>query len=253
MKALVTGAASGLGKSLAQQLLVEGHSVIGIDRDMAALNAMAAENRVFAPFFADLSDLPLLETQLPQIAGMGPFDLVVLNAGISATGKFEAIPALAHQKLMAVNTLAPMMMAAALMRQQAFEANASLVFVASLSCFTGYPGAASYAASKDALAIYAKSIAKPFRQKGVRVTTAYPGPIRTPHAARHAPAGSGDKARMDPDRLALIILAAARSDKRTVLPGMVAKLTAVAGSLAPRLMTGIMRKVLFEKLDREVW
>ncbi len=253
MKALVTGAASGLGKSLALQLLAAGHSVIGVDRDIAALNAMAADHPGLTPVFADLSDLPLLETQLPQIAGMGPFGLVVLNAGISATGRFEAIPATAHQKLMAVNALAPMMLSAALLRHKAFETNASLVFVASLSCFTGYPGAASYAASKDALAIYAKSIAKPFRQKGVRVTTVYPGPIRTPHAARHAPAGSGDKARMDPDKLSALILSAAGSGKRAVLPGMVAKLTAVAGSLAPRLLTGIMRKVLFEKLDREVW
>ncbi len=253
MIALVTGAASGLGKALAQQLCNGGQTVIAIDRDRQALATMAADNPRLIPVVADLSDIAAVEALMPQIAAMGPFSLVVLNAGVSATGRFEAIPAAAHQKLMAINTLSPMVMASALMRHGAFAPNAGLVFVASLSCFTGYPGAASYAASKDALAIYAKSIRRPFQKLGVQVSTVYPGPIRTPHAARHAPSGSSDNARMAPEKLASIILSASMAGHKTILPGSIAKLTALAGSLAPGLLTRLMRKVLFEKLDREVW
>lgn len=253
MKALVTGAASGLGRALALRLCANGHFVIAVDRDRESLAALAAENSKLTPVHADFSDIGAVEAQLPQFAAMGPFALVVLNAGISATGKFEEIPAAAHEKLLAVNAMAPMLIASSLLRQGAFEPSASLVFIASLSCFTGYPGAASYAASKDALAIYAKSIEKPFARKGVRITTAYPGPIRTPHAARHAPDGANDAARMDPDKLAGMILSAAKSGRRVVLPGAGAKLAALAGTMAPRLLTSLMRKLLFEKLDRAVW
>jgi short-subunit dehydrogenase len=47
------------------------------------------------------------------------------------------------------------------------RSGAAMVFVSSLSHFTGYPGAASYAASKDALAIYARSMRKYAASKGV--------------------------------------------------------------------------------------
>ena len=63
-------------------------------------------------------------------------------------------------------------------------AGGTVIFVSSLSHRTGYPGAASYAASKGAIAVYAGSIRKPFRRAlGVHVACAFPGPMKTEHAA----------------------------------------------------------------------
>ena len=108
----------------------------------------------------------------------------------SASGKFEKIPLEVHQKLLRLNAETPMVMAARLAAMGKLNANARLVFVSSLSHFTGYPGAASYAASKDAIAVYAKSIRKPFARFSVRVCCVFPGPMQTAQAETHAPMGA---------------------------------------------------------------
>jgi short-subunit dehydrogenase len=103
-----------------------------------------------------------------------------------------------------VNAEAPMVIAAALLESKHMHCSgAAMVFVSSLSHFTGYPGAASYAASKDALAIYARSMRKYAASKGVTlITVAFPGPLKTDHAERHSPEGADDSKRMDPGQAA---------------------------------------------------
>jgi short-subunit dehydrogenase len=129
----------------------------------------------------------------------------------------------------------------------------NIVFISSLSHATGYPGAAVYGASKDAIAVYAKSIRKPFAKLGLYVTTVFPGPVRTEHAERHAPEGAKAETRMLPDVLAVKILQAAAKNQKVLYPGLVAKLTRVLGAIAPNMMTKLMRKIIYDKLDRSVW
>ncbi|MEM7463127.1 MAG: SDR family NAD(P)-dependent oxidoreductase [Pseudomonadota bacterium] len=251
MRALVTGAASGLGKSLTLKLADSGFEVVALDRDREGLEQIKSDKiRILS---CELADTEALATRLDEFAEAGPFDQVILNAGISATGKFEKIPSEVHQKLLAVNAVAPMILASGLAARNAFSPSASLIFIASLACQTGYPGAASYAASKDAVAVYAKSIDKPFGKQGISVMTVFPGPIRTGHAAFHAPPGASEEKRMHPDELARRILKAAGSRSKRYYPGVAAKLSALAGRIAPRTTTGLMRKVLFEKLPEEKW
>ncbi|MGI9402034.1 MAG: SDR family NAD(P)-dependent oxidoreductase [Rhizobiaceae bacterium] len=251
MKALVTGAAAGLGKSITNGLADSGYTVIALDRDEDGLDQITGPS--IQGLLCDLSDVNGLESRMDELAGLGPYSLVILNAGISATGKFENIPAQVHQNLLAVNTVAPMILASGLAARNAYSPAARLVFVSSLACKTGYPGAASYAASKNAIAIYAKSIRKPFRKRGVSIMTVFPGPIRTGHAAYHAPSDSDEKNRMHPDEMAAKIIRATEAGKRHYYPGMAAKLSAMAGSVAPGYTTGLMRKLLYEKLSEEKW
>ena len=250
--ALVTGAAAGLGRALAVRLAKSGSRVIALDRDEEGLTSLVDETGAH-PVLLDLSRADELEAALPELAALGPYESVFLNAGISATGKFEAIPPEIHERVIAVNAVAPMILASGLARHGAFAKPANLVFISSLSHFTGYPGAASYAASKDAIAVYARSIAKPFAVKGIKTMCVFPGPVRTEHAARHAPAGADAARRMSPDELARRILLAGASRRRVLYPGSAAFVAAFAGRVAPGRMTALMRRVIFEKLDREVW
>ena len=248
-RALVTGASAGLGLALVRRLLLEGEgadwTVIGVDRDRAptlAPNASYQHNR------CDLSEGEEVDGLVRSLAD-DRFDLAILSAGISATGRFEVIPAEAHARVLAVNAAAPLVVADALLDGR-MARGGRLVLIGSLSSDVGYPGATSYAASKDALAAYARSIAKRAGAAGVSVLLVLPGPIRTEHAARHAPAGAKADRRMDPDDLARRILAAKRG---TLRPGMGARLGGALGHIAPRLSAKLMRRALFQKLDREVW
>ncbi|WP_306120846.1 MULTISPECIES: SDR family NAD(P)-dependent oxidoreductase [unclassified Roseitalea] len=247
-RALVTGASAGLGRAIAERLAAEGHDVTGVDRDHPGAEAP------FAHIACDLADRDSVDALAARLIEDGPFDQTVLNAGISATGPFEAIPAKAHARVMAVNAEAPMVLCAALARAGALSRGGRVVFVSSLSHFTGYPGAASYAAAKDALAVYARSIRKPFaRTLGVTVSAAFPGPLRTDHAARHAPAGADAEKRMAPDVAARLILAEAARGRAVIVPGARARWMALAGRIAPAAVTGAMRRIVYDKLDRAVW
>lgn len=247
MKALVTGAAAGLGLALTQTLLSRGGEVVAVDR-----TAME-QARGLKPRVCDLADRVSVDRLLPQIGEDGPFDLVVHNAGISATGRFEEIPADAYDRLLAVNLEAPMVMTASMLESGAFAAGSRLVFISSLSHATGYPGGSVYAASKDALAIYARGIRKDLKKRGVHVMTVFPGPLRTTHAERHAPPGADGERRMEPATLARSILKSADRRRRVLYPGLPAKAGLFAGTLMPRLTTRMMRRIIFEKLDRTVY
>jgi short-subunit dehydrogenase len=241
----VTGGSAGLGRAIAECLLGDGWRVVSVDRS-GGVEAPDVEHVT-----CDLADRTAVDALAARIGALGPFQLAVFNAGVSATGRFEAIPLSAYRRLMTVNAETPMILSAAMMREGVLAG--PMCFVSSLSHFTGYPGAAVYAASKDALAVYAKSVRKPFGKRGVSVTVACPGPLRTDHADRHAPAGSDAARRMPPEVAARAILNATFAGRRMAVPGAANRLAAVAGSLFPGAMMRQMRRLILDRLDREVW
>lgn len=244
--ALITGGTGGLGRAFVDQLVDGGWRVVAIDRlEHGGDNVMHIA--------CDLADPVARERLLPVIVAAGPYDLVIHNAGVSATGAFSDIPASAYQRLVQVNCEAPMVLTAALLRERMVANDGALVFIASLSHFTGYPGAAVYAATKDALVAYAASIRRACAKASVSVTVAYPGPLRTAHAARHAPPGADDAKRMAPDAAARAILDGAFAGKRTVIPGELNRLYALAGRLFPRAVTLVMRRLIHDRLDEARW
>ncbi len=247
MKALITGAAAGLGRALAEALLADGHEVVALDRDVEDLEALALSTRgACVVRKVDLADRRAVVQCIASLHGMS-FDLVVLNAGISAAGRFEDIPASAYKPLIDVNLTAPILLASGLMKAGLLAKDGCITFVSSLSHVTGYPGAAVYAGTKDGLAIYARSVRKGWKRQRVRVMTVFPGPIRTAHAERYAPAGASAKKRMVPDVLAAKILAKARKPVAEFYPGGTG--ARMAAWLAPSLTLKLLRRALYDKLD----
>jgi short-subunit dehydrogenase len=247
MRALVTGAAAGLGRALTDQLLASGHEVVAVDLDGETLDRLALESRsalISRPL--DLANGRAIESFLIRHKA-DTFDLVILNAGVSAAGRFEDIPLERHLAVTDINLKAPIKLASALVGAGVMAERSSLIFISSLSHVTGYPGASVYAASKDGLAVYADSVRKPWKKKGIRVTTIFPGPIRTDHAARYAPAGASAKRRMAPEKLASIILKAARKGPAELFPG--GRAARFAAKIAPRAVLRGLRKALLDKMD----
>ena len=244
MKALITGASAGLGAAFTDNLAAQNVSVLNLDRVTSPKHET---------LICDLSDRAALDATFANLTARAPFDWLILNAGASATGKFEDLPVEAMLKLIRLNAEAPMVLASHLLGSNAISTSGHIVLVSSLSHFTGYPGAAAYAASKSALAVFGTSIRKAARARGVSVTIAYPGPLATDHAARHAPKGANAKARMAPEIAAAAILSAAKAGRKTAIPGLPNKIGALLGWLEPGMMTWAMRKIIYERLDRSVY
>ena len=246
-RALVTGAYQGLGRAFANELKAQGHAVTTIDRSRMEVDTP------FHHHTCDFANRQEVDALIAILAKEEPFDVLVFNAGISATGPFEDIVPHAHARVLEVNAVAPITLCAALKASNNMVDGAQIGFISSLSHFTGYPGAASYGASKDAIAVYAKSVRRIWNKTNkISVTVAYPGPLQTEHAARHAPQGASAEKRMKPKDAAALILKDIQARKAKSLPGGAAKAFALMGKLMPGGVTAIMRKVIYEKLDRRV-
>ncbi|MEZ4590382.1 MAG: SDR family NAD(P)-dependent oxidoreductase [Chloroflexota bacterium] len=250
---LITGAADGIGRALALRYAQAGTRIIGldVDGDKAAQTRAEIEAQGGQAEFVlgDLSSRAGLDAILPQLAPLGPFSCVIHNAGISAVGRFEAIPLARQQAVLRLNLHAPLWLTAELFRQNLLTPDASFVFLSSLSYFASYPGAAVYAASKDGLANYARSLRAAWRGHCLAV---FPGPVRTAHARRYSPDNSREDGRMPPETLANFIFRAEQAGKTRLIPGPANKLMGFAGHLFPGLLEMGMKKVILEKLEKKV-
>lgn len=241
----MTGGSADLGAAAVNWLQANRFDVVVLDRDRPPTG------KVLVEFIrCDLRSRTQLDGAMPELIAAGPYDLVFLNAGINVTGRFEQLDAQSHIDVLRVNVEAPMVIAARLLEAGLVRPGSAMVFVSSLSHFTGYPGAASYAASKDALAIYAKSMRRLAASRGVTITVAFPGPLHTGHAELHAPEGADASKRMDPDQAAGLIMADAIAGRKSSIPGTSSKLIAFVGRLLPRPVTALMRRLIYERLDR---
>ncbi|WP_147125252.1 SDR family NAD(P)-dependent oxidoreductase [Shimia ponticola] len=243
MTTVITGAANGLGRALALACIERGESVLAIDLDAAAL----AEIDGAQPLAFDLTAPDAAQSIIAALET--PVACIIHCAGISGTGRFEDIPAEHHARIMALNFTAPVQITAALLAANACAPTAKHVFVGSLSTFTGYPGATSYAASKDGLSSFTHSLRKSL-PRGMSSHCVYPGPLRTDHAARYAPDNSEATVarRQSPEEAAALILTAMDRRRRAIFPGWKTRAFAFAGRILPGPVGRTLRQSLFETL-----
>ena len=153
-------------------------------------------------------------------------------------------------KVLDINLRAPLLLTAGLLNADRLVAGGTIICLASLSTFVGYPGAAVYAASKDGLVSYARSLSVGLADRDIRTLTVFPGPTRTAHARRYSPDNRRESRRMPPEAVARQVVKATQRRQRTLAPGLSSRAFALMGRLAPRLAEQAMRKTLFDKLDQ---
>lgn len=246
-RAIVTGAASGLGEAIAIRLLEQGASVLALDR-AAALSATLRSAARVTHVVADLSDRATLDRLDADLGHNGQSDLLIHCAGTSAVGPFAQQSLDVLRTVLWTNLLAPMIITARALEGDVLTGDASIVFVSSLSHYVGYPGAAVYAASKDGLSHFARSLRVALQPRGINCLTVFPGPMRTPHAQRFAPPGASAARRMPPERVAAWVMEGVRRRRSRQIPGAGPRLAAALGAMFPTLMTRLMGRTLYRRL-----
>ena len=244
--AVITGAAAGIGKALAHRFAQAGYTITGVDIDTAGAARVQREldARVL---IADLRSEEDIARILTKLQGK-PIDVLIHNAGINAVGRFSDISIENQEQVIAVNFYAPMLLTAALLKADLIAKGASIIFISSLSHYTSYPGAATYAATKSGLASYARSLSIALAPQNIQVTTVFPGPTRTAHARRYSPHNTREEKRMPPEKLAHHIFRDIKKKKHLIIPGATNQMLALLGKWCPPLMAYAMRKVILEKL-----
>lgn len=236
-RAIVTGSGAGIGKALCDRLARAGVAVQGVDLGQDAA------------YRCDLSDRAQVDALARTLAEDEPWDLLVHNAGISCVGPFEQTSAREQRDVLTVNLESPLVLTAALLRAGRVAPGGTVVFVSSLSHHVGYPGASVYAATKDGLASYARSLDVALRRQRIRALCVFPGPVRTEHAARYSPPGSDAARRMPPEKVAAAILRAVRRRRRTLIPGTGPKVFGFLGRWAPGITERALKKALYDRFS----
>ena len=177
--ALVTGAASGIGKACVEALLKRGAAVVGLDIN-PDISAAFAGRRDFLGICCDLASTPAITAALETaVRAFGGIDLLVLNAGIFPGGRrIDALQDDEWRKVMQINLDANLV----LMREchpllKLAPRGGRLVVIGSKNVPAPGPGAAAYSASKAALTQLARVAALEWGADGIRVNTLHPNAV----------------------------------------------------------------------------
>jgi short-subunit dehydrogenase len=217
---VVTGAASGIGRATAIALADRGASVVGVDRDTAALAELAGRTGGLA-IDVDIAD-PAHATNVVDetVAKFGRLDAVVANAGVGYVGRFAEMPVETISTLLDVNLRGPLLLThAALPHLLAQPQPCALVFTTSIGGAVPVPKEAAYGVSKTALESFADALREELRPTNVSVSTVRPGVVKTAfHDSRNEPYDRALPKPVPPERIAaaIIDLLETGAERRTV-------------------------------------
>ncbi len=183
-RVLITGGADGLGRALALFYMRKGSDVTILDEDACRGRALARQNSRISFLHADLRS-SLSEKDVGRLKY--PIDLVICNAGISASGDFTDIPFEKERDVFEVNVFGHMRLLKYLLRMQQIRRGGHLAFIASATTYCPLPIAAGYAASKAAIDGLALALEAHLTEQHISVTRVYPGPMKTRHHEKYYP------------------------------------------------------------------
>lgn len=189
--ALVTGAASGLGRAMAWGFACFGADVAIIDRDAAAAESAAAElasgtGRRAAAFAAEASDEQEVDEAVKRATqALGPIDVLVNGAGHNIRKPLIEFSQAEFDSLLHVHVRGAFLFCRAVGLQMRDRRRGSIINIASIMGHVGVPNVSAYAAAKGGLVQLTKVLALEMAPYGVRVNAIAPGFIDTPLTRQH--------------------------------------------------------------------
>lgn len=180
---LVTGAAGGIGRAtslecaqLGAKLVLTDINEAGLQETLSMLEGAGHEYKV-----ADLTSQEALDA---LVAGLPMLDGFVSNAGVTKPTPVKFISNTDLERIMSINTFAPIYLTQRLLKKKKFNTGASLVFTVSIGgVYTTAPGNAMYGASKGALQVFVRNVALEGAPK-IRCNSVNPGMVNTNLAGR---------------------------------------------------------------------
>ena len=232
--ALITGASSGIGLELAEQLAQAGFNLVINARNAAVLTQI--ETRLKGQYKIDIKTLaadvsaPGAIEQIQQATANLQVNLLVVSAGFGTSGLFIKSELQQEINMLRVNCEALLGLTHYYGQKFAKQKRGGIILMSSMVAFQGVPFAANYAATKAYVQTLAEALAVELKANNVDVLAAAPGPVESGFGARSNM--SMNMALKPADVGAPILMALGR--QTTVLPGLLTKVLVYALRTVPR-------------------
>lgn len=182
---IITGAAQGIGRAIAEQFAADGAIVYACDMKEGTMDEWAVENSEkyqtkIVPLYFDVTDAAAVKTAFMSVFKTeGRIDALINNAGVVFNKKIGMILRPETELMFRVNVIAVIEMVQLVSRLMARNGGGSIVNIASVTAVLGSPGQSAYSATKGAIMSFTKSAAKELAPLGIRVNAVAPGIVKT--------------------------------------------------------------------------
>ncbi|HEY7598958.1 MAG TPA: SDR family oxidoreductase [Candidatus Limnocylindrales bacterium] len=183
--AIITGAASGIGRGTAEVFAEHGARLALVDRDRPGLEAargqLAAQGAQVVTVEGDVSQAATIDGVVAlALATFGQIDIVFNNAGIMPTGDLASFAEMTWDEVMDVNVKAMYLMCKAVIPHMLARGAGSIINTSSVMATLTEPGYEAYSSSKAAIMGLTRAIAVSYAEQGVRCNCICPGWVDTP-------------------------------------------------------------------------
>jgi len=190
--AVITGAASGIGKHIARTFAAAGARVVIADLDEGQAKRTATElNHQGAQAIALAMDVTIAASTCASLAivaeSLGRIDVLVSNAGIQIVAPLEELSFADWRRLLAIHLDGAYLTTRAALRQMYLQGSGSIIYMGSVHSKEASVFKAPYVTAKHGLIGLAKVVAKEGAKHGVRANVVCPGFVRTPLVDRQIP------------------------------------------------------------------
>lgn len=178
--AIITGAARGIGKAIAERLSREGASIVICDVNMDELSATAEELRSkgaeVLPLQVDVTSMSSVESMVESVLNTyGRVDILVNNAGIVRDALLVRMSETDWDSVLSVNLKGTFNCTKCVARTMMKQKSGRIVNISSIMGIIGNIGQANYSASKAGVIGFTKSVAKELGRRGITVNAIAPG------------------------------------------------------------------------------
>jgi 3-hydroxybutyrate dehydrogenase len=230
--ALVTGAASGIGRAVAARLEQAGMGVLAVD----------LQPDPGGPGTAHTADLTVAQENTDAVAAaldrFGRLDVVVPNAGVQHVAPVEEFPLERWQTIMALMLTSPFVLAKHAWPMLRRSGSGRFIAIASVHGLVASPYKAAYISAKHGLLGLVKTLALEGASDGIRTTAVCPGFVRTPLVEQQI----ADQARaygLPEERVMEEVILAPHAVKELIEPSEVAEVVAFIAGPGGRAFTGV--------------